>query len=35
MLFSWARELPALDNMTVLSRILNVGIEEIILFERR
>ena len=36
-IYKWQRgdALPTLDNMTVLSRVLGVSIEEIILYERR
>ena len=36
-IYKWQRgdALPTLDNMTVLSRVLNVSIEEILIYERR
>ena len=36
-IYKWQRgkALPTLDNMTVLARVMNVSIEEILIYERR
>lgn len=36
-IYKWQRgkALPTLDNMTVLARVMNVRIEEILIYERR